>query len=255
METYNQIIEALQPLVASRGYLPSKQELESISLGWLSSSIQRHGGFRHFQNVFNVKSKKPNKKRSDEDVEKILLEISSSIGKMPSNSYLQASGFGWMSSWISKNGGFVGVSNRLNLQRGHSDSDTGWEGEKRVQSILEDNGFKVERSAQIKSPFDLLVNHLVKIDVKTSSMTTRQNSQSGGSVTGWFYRIGKVPQSDLIALFCMDTNDMFLIPWNSLPHTNVTLSQGGGKYRKYLNRFDLLSKLCDLRRDEMVIWQ
>lgn len=255
MDTYDKTIEALKPLIASRGYLPSRQELEGLNLGWISSTIQRLGGFRHFQKVLNVDSRKPIKKRSNEEVECILLEIASGIGKMPSAPYLQQSGVGWLSSWISKNGGFVGVSQRLNLQRDHSDSDTGWDGEKRVQKLLEDNGFSVQRSSQIKSPFDLLANGLVKIDVKTSKITTRNNSQSGGSVTGWFYRIGKAPQADIIALFCMDNDDVFFIPWNALPHTNVTLSQGGGKYRKYLNRFDLLQKLCDIRSEEVKIWQ
>ena len=255
MDTYMKLIEALKPLIANRGYLPSRRELEGLGLGWISSSIQKNGGFEHFKKVFNVQSKKPTPKRSNEEVEKVILEIASSIGQMPSNSYLQESGYGWLSSWIARNGGFLGVSERLNLNRKHSDSDTGWEGEKKVQTLLENNGFFVERSVQIKSPFDLLINKIIKIDVKTSSLATRLNSQSGGSVTGWFYRIGKTPQSDIIALFCMDTNDVFFIPWNCISHTNVTLSQGGGKYRKYLNRYDVLSKLCSLREREMEIWQ
>ena len=53
----------------------------------------------------------------------------------------------------------------------------------------------------------------------------------------------------------MDTKDIFFIPWDCLPHTNVTLSRGGGKYKKYMNRFDAIGKLCKLREKERQIWQ
>lgn len=255
MDPKQHTIDSLTPIVSQRGYLPSRQELESEGLGWLSSRIQKHGGFELFQKLLNTSSKKPSKKRSNEECELELKNIALCLGKMPSNSYLLQSGMGWLSSWITRNGGFVKVASKLDLQRDHSDSDTGWQGEKEVQSILEKNGFTVQRSQQVKSPFDLLIDGLIKIDVKTSSITTRQNSQSGGAVTGWFYRIGKMPQSDIIALFCMDTKDIYLIPWNQLPHTNVTLSRGGGKYRKYLNNFDGLKRLCVLRKKEINIWQ
>jgi hypothetical protein len=255
MDHKQRIIDSLTPIVSERGYLPSRQELEKDGLGWLSSGIQRNGGFTFFQKALNTGSKKPSKKRSNEECEAELLGVAASIGRMPSNSYLLQSGMSWLSNWIARNGGFVEVAARLNLQREHSDSDTGWQGEKEVQAILECNGFEVQRSQQVKSPFDLLIDGVVKVDVKTSSLTTRQNSQSGGSVTGWFYRIGKMPQADIVALFCMDSKDIFLIPWNQLPHTNVTLSQGGGKYRKYMNNFAALRRLCELRSKESCIWQ
>jgi len=254
MEPNQRILDSLKPLVLKRGYLPSSQELIRDGLGWLSSAIQKHGGFVFYQKLLNTNLRPPKPKRLDAECESELLTIASSIGKMPSNSYLSQSGKGWLSNWVARHGGFVEVASRLNLKRDHSDSDTGWHGEKEVQSILEKNGFYVDRSQQVKSPFDLLVNKLVKVDVKTSSMTTCHNSQSGGSVTGWFYRIGKIPQADIIALFCMDTNDVFFIPWDCLPHTNVTLSKGGGKYKKYLNRFDAMRQLCKLREKEKQIW-
>jgi len=158
--------------------------------------------------------------------------IAGSLGRMPTNTELVSMGRGDLANAITKRGGFLVWAEKLSLSRIYSDSDFGWDGEKAVADILESQGFHVERSSKVRWPFDLLLSGFVRLDVKTAKQRTY------GQVTGWFYRIGKVPQADFVALHQADTGDIYYIPWALCPTSNVTLSIGGGKYAKFLNRTD-----------------
>jgi hypothetical protein len=181
-------------------------------------------------------------------VESKLRELIKTFGKFPTNSMLREIGMNSLSSQICRRGGFAAWAKRLGCSRADSDSDFGWGGELAVQAILEREGFSVARSSQVKAPYDLLVNGLVKIDVKTASFA------SYGFSKGWFYRIGKIPSSDLVCLFKADTGDMYLIPWDSCPHTNITITPTGKTYAAHLNAFDVLRKVVKMREEERTLW-
>ena len=165
-------------------------------------------------------------------------------GLMPTNQYLKETGQCDLVGQISKKGGFLKWAERLGLAREHSDSDTGWDGEKRVQEILESAGFQVERCTAVKWPFDLLVNKVLRVDVKSA------NFACYGASKGWFYRMGKAPQADLIALHQLDTGKTYWIPWNIIPHSNVTISTDGGKWARYKESIWIVQSMLEPRQAE-----
>lgn len=144
-----------------------------------------------------------------------------------------------LSNAVGKRGGIISWSERLGLPRAHSDSDTGWDGEKVVQTILESKGFSVKRSSAVKSPYDLLINENVRCDVKTTKQAT-YNLNTGQPWSAWFYRIGKAVQSDIVILYRSDLNDCFVLPWKEVGATNITISLSSPKYGKFKDRFDII---------------
>ena len=135
---------------------------------------------------------------------------------------------------------------RMGVGRKPSDTDTGWAGELAVRALLVERGFgPVDRPAAVKWPFDLLVSGLVRVDVKAAAF------KSYGPCSGWFYRIGKVPQADIVALYRSDRNDCLIIPWALCPTSNITISEGGGKYAAFLNNYSLLQDMISVRGDEL----
>jgi len=173
-----------------------------------------------------------------------IMENYRSTGLMPTNQYLKESGQNDLANQICKSGGFLKWADRLGLSREHSDSDTGWDGEKRVQKILESAGFQVERMTAVKWPFDLLINKVLRVDVKSA------NFAQYGLCKGWFYRIGKAPQADLIALHQLDTGETYWIPWNIVPHSNVTISKDGGKWARYKETLWVVQSMIETRQTE-----
>jgi len=187
---------------------------------------------------------------SESDAVAILVNLGAQLGRMPSRSEMDsATGSSALSNRVSKNGGFSHWAKRLGLPLKQSDSKTGWDGEVLVCKILQTQGFATERSGPVKWPFDILVEGVVRVDVKSA------NYAEYGPCKGWFYRIGKTPQADVILLFQIDTSDCYILPWTIVPRTNITIARDGGKYRMFLNRFDLLRKLVDLRTSEAQVWE
>jgi len=186
---------------------------------------------------------------SESDAVAILVNLGAQLGRMPSRSEMDsATGSSALSNRVSKNGGFSHWAKRLGLPLKQSDSKTGWDGEVSACKILQTKGFTTERSGPVKWPFDIIADGVVRVDVKSARYAEY------GPCKGWFYRIGKAPQADVIMLLQLDTQDCYLLPWNTVPRTNITIARDGGKYRRFLNRFDLLHKLVDLRKSESLMW-
>lgn len=183
------------------------------------------------------------KRWSEEDIAVALVEIHARIGRMPSHTYLKEVGRGDLSNQICKRGGFLAWADRLGFKREHSDSDTGWDGEKAVENWLRKH-FKVERQGPVKWPFDLLVDGVLRIDVKAARFATY------GHCSGWFYRIGKAPQADLLALHQLDEGSTFFIPWTIAPHTNITISRGGGRWARFENNIEIVRSMASRRSEE-----
>ena len=173
-----------------------------------------------------------------------IMENHRNTGKMPTNTFLRETSQNDLACQIVRHGGFAAWAERLGLKREHSDSDTGWTGEIEVQKALEAAGFKVERPTAVRWPFDLLVDEVVRVDVKSTRFTKY------GPCAGWFYRVGKAPQADLLAFHQLDTGTTYWIPWNIAPHSNVTISKDGGKWANYRNATGILSKMVETRKLE-----
>lgn len=240
--------QLLRSLSLELGHFPSRGDLDSKNLSYLSSRIQRTGGFIHWSEKLSIPRGQVKTKWTEKLVFSELEQICKTLGHMPSNSYLRTNGRNDLASQIVRKGGFLSWAKKINFERIHSDSDTGWDGENALLTLFEEKGFKCERSTYTKAPHDLLVNDLIRIDVKAA------NYAEYGPSKGWFYRIGKDAQADIIALYELDTKDVYFIPWNICPKTNITISVGGGKYKNFKNRFDLIESLAEKRKLELDMW-
>ena len=96
----------------------------------------------------------------------------------------------------------------------------------------------------MKAPFDLLIDDVLRVDVKAARLCCYEHCR------GWFYRIGKHVQSDLILLWQLDTVNFYVIPWFECPRTNVTISEGGGKYARFQNNTEIIRCMLSLRKQE-----
>lgn len=183
-------------------------------------------------------------KWSESMVADAILESFKSTGRFPSAPYLRETGQNGLSCAIVRTGGFVKWAKRLGIDREKSDSDVGWDGERQVQELLTGRGFVVEKQAGVTWPFDLLVNKSLRVDVKSAKFATY------GPCSGWFYRIGKAPQADLIALMQTDAGSVYFIPWPLVPFSNITISKSGGKWASFMNRFDIVDEMVKSRTAE-----
>ena len=177
-----------------------------------------------------------------------LVSIIDGRSVMPTSTMLKEIGRHDLDHQISKRGGYAFWAKRVGVERKHSDSDTGWDGEIKLAEILTVKGFSVERSTAVKWPYDLCVDG-VRIDVKTAKYAEY------GACRGWFYRVGKYSQSDVLAFFQMDTTDCYFLPWQICPTSNVTISRDGGKYAQFKNRFDILKTIIEHRKQETAFWK
>jgi len=176
------------------------------------------------------------KQWTDDDVISDLKNICAGFGRMVTVSDLKEIGRNDLSCVITRRGGFEVFANKIGYSMPDSDSHFGWKGEAAVAKVLEGRGYLVERMLAKKAPFDILINQVARIDVKTASYAEY------GRSTGWFYRIGKICPADIIVLYQFDTTDMYLIPWTKCPASNITITKRGSRYETYKNNFDVLDQ-------------
>lgn len=151
-------------------------------------------------------------------------EIAQQLGHFPSSTYLKEIGRNDLSCQIVRKGGFMKLAAELGFAREHSDSDTGWMGELEVIGTLKLRGFEVERADDLRSPYDMIADGCVRIDVKSASYAEY------GPCRGWFYRIGKHVQADIVILHQLDEQQDYVFHWWEVTASNMTIARGGGKY-------------------------
>lgn len=183
-------------------------------------------------------------------IEGELRQVAASIGSFPSCQDLRYVGKNDLACQVSRNGGFLAWSERLGIPRRHSDSDTGWDGEIAVMEAMRARGLKVERQTAVKAPYDLLVNGSLRVDVKAARFATYKNGKSGEACAGWFFRIGKQPQADIILFYKLDTGGIYPVPWWDCPTSNVTITPTGHRYAKYENNWSIIDRMLEMRTAE-----
>jgi hypothetical protein len=186
---------------------------------------------------------------STAEVEAEATRLASTLGHFPTNSELRAIGRNDLAMQITRRGGFAEMAKRLGIDRIESASDLGWDGERAVCERLTARGFSVTGSRGVRSPYDLIVDGVVRVDVKTAARTTYRHN-GDGSFSGWFYRIGKYVQSDVVILFQKDTGACYVLPWWVCNATNITLCGLGGIYAEYRNAFHIIDSMVASRAQE-----
>jgi hypothetical protein len=175
---------------------------------------------------------------TDEKILEQLKELTKNTEIMPTSNYLKEIGRNDIMCAISKRKGFRYYAEKLNLKTKKTDSSFGYEGEIKAIEMIESKGFETEKMSS-GFPYDILVNNLCRIDVKTAKFAEY------GISKGWFYRIGKEPSCDLIMLIRIDIGDCLLIPWMHCSSTNITISRSMRKHKIWHNRYDLITKTID----------
>lgn len=128
--------------------------------------------------------------------------------------------------------------------------------ERIAKELLVQNGFVAELMPH-NHPFDILVNGIIKIDVKSSpnewnppSIKKRKKSNA------WQFNIRNVSTDSCDFIFCITGNDgHFIIPPAVIPKRSDNLiifypASKRTKYEQYLNRFDLLDEFLLQCKDE-----
>lgn len=179
---------------------------------------------------------------TDELIAKSILDVvgTLNLSYMPTRNEIRAFyGNDALTNKISKTYGYYGWADRLNLPIKKNDTLKGKLSEKIAAQILEQKGFSALQMPQ-NHPFDLLVNNLVKIDVKFSNL---YHGEAGN-----FYSFAlrkKHPSCDvyfLIARSDAGSQNVFVIPSKSVAQTQISIGERHSIYNQYLNRFDVIEQ-------------
>jgi len=140
-------------------------------------------------------------------------------------------------------GGFTNLAKAMGMERRLCTSAFGWAGEEAVAAELRRRGFTATRTEGTQAPYDILVNGAVRIDVKNARFADYATSKQGYG-RGWYYHLGKHVQADLVALHQHDDGGTYIIPWNIIPASSITVTRGGGKYSRYKDAWWIVERLC-----------
>ncbi len=181
---------------------------------------------------------------SDERFETEVREVTNALGRFPTVTDLKGMDRNDLANQIARRGGFPAVADQMGLKREESDSDTGWSGEDAAAEFLRSHGFHVDTRNGIKCPYDLLVENVLRIDVKATKRCRYGHSE------GWFYRIGKYAPCDVVILWQLDTSECHVLPWYVCPATNITITPSDRKYAQFRNNIDVIREMLAVRAEE-----
>lgn len=229
-------------------YLPSRRELESINMGWLSTRIQRDGGFGKIAKDLGIANKKKNNashgKWNPEIAKSELVRIKKEIGidYMPTRSeILEHENNFSLCSYISRSLGYYGYAKQLGLEIKKSETTVGKSCEHEIACRLESEGHKVDQMPQ-NFPYDLLVDECLKIDVKYSNLYHGPN--------GNFYRFSwdkKYPTCDVYVLVSgirgNSTKTFRIIPSCHIKNiSGISMGEISSIYDAYIDRWDYIGR-------------
>jgi hypothetical protein len=170
-------------------------------------------------------------------------------GRMPSARELRAHGLNYIACIASRRykDGLRGWAERLGLRMKPSETLAGQDVEARASDHLVSLGLGVARQT-CKAPFDLLVNGLCRVDVKSAHRT------AAGFVFGLYHAaIATLPKtmgSDVFMLCCMDAQDNFeriyYVPSHLLRRRMLSLgSKNEALFSQYLNDHGVIARLLE----------
>jgi hypothetical protein len=144
---------------------------------------------------------------------------------------------------ITRHGGFEYFQQKLNLKKKQSDTLTGDINELYIKQLLEERGYSVEKTKP-RHPYDLLVNGIVKIDVKSANPIP---SKVRGMNEFVFSIKNEQPKCDLFVFVKIfkEKKDLFIIPSHFIKQSQLGIGETS-KYEKYLNRFDYIDQYIQL---------
>lgn len=239
-------------------YLPSRRDLESINMGWLSARIQKNGGFRKAAKDIGVSNKKqlyaggrshksyPGK-WNPEVAKNEIIRIKDELGidHMPTRrEILEYESNGALCSYISRSLGYYGYAKQLGLSIKESETTTGKACEYEIAAKLESVGYTVDQMPQ-NFPYDLLVNGCLKIDVKYGNLFCGPN--------GNFYKFSwdkKYPTCDIYVLVSAAKpgleKTVRVIPSCHIENVSgLSVGEKNSIYDVYIDKWDYIQKYTE----------
>lgn len=190
------------------------------------------------------------KKWTEQTIKTAILEVmkAGGLSRMPSRSEMyDLTGDNRLLNAVAKSGGFSRWAETIGVEMKSSDTLLGLRYEQVAIDMLQANGFEC-RWTSVKHPYDILVNDVLKIDVKVS----RETMVRGCKV--FSFRLAKSMQTcDLYICFCVEGDSVaktLLIP-SQVVSGNVQLCLGAknSKYNKYQDRWDYVERFVKLYRE------
>lgn len=232
-------------------HMPTRLDLEGVGEGALSTRVQRNGGFVYWREKLNLN---PKVKRTKWTNEKIKLEIERVVKLMEENSGVRGymptadntahyTGSYSLSNAISRSGGYRHWADKLGLEYQDSTYDMGYNYEKLAYEKLVSMGYEVEFMSQ-GYPYDLLVNGVLKIDVKSC-----RASLSKGFRTHVIGIEKSHPTCDIYYMFCMNEDESILekeliAPSHHIKTTTINMGENS-KYDIYHERFNYIEEYLE----------
>lgn len=243
--------------------MPTRPELESFD-SRLYSRVHRTGGIIKWANRLDLLLKTPysnptnnynNKSKEDFIKDSITYAVNSlKLDRMPSFSEIREV-YGKESekilNLIRRNGGYKRWSNLLNLDLKECETKLGTDFEFHTKEFLSSQGFEVEKMP-IKFPYDLLINKVTKVDIKTANLFHDRNRNT----SMYKFTINKKYHTcDFYILIALKDNNEILkrlvIPSHLLNSQNISIGLKS-KYDAYRDRFDLLEKHSRIINEELI---
>lgn len=177
---------------------------------------------------------------SEELIEAGLREAAVKVGgRMPSCEELKAMGFNALGCKVSRTGGgFRGWAERLGLKLKDSETSFGQQWEDYIEEMLSGAGHAVERQTA-RAPFDLLVDGLVRVNVKAARYTAINNAHVFGLNTSWRH-------CDVFALVKVDGSEVPLVLW--VPARKAQQQSIGLTPKHRFNRYTSMAPLAGRKR-------
>lgn len=231
-------------------YMPTRKDLENNGYSSLSNKIMRNGGFVYWRERLGLKKKVKSKKWNDNMIEDEIIEISNSIlnGEfMPTSSQvINFKGDSKLHNKISKTLGYRGWAEKLGLKLQYSETKLGEDYEEVAKLILENLGYNV-KNMSTQYPFDLLIDGLVKVDVKCGSAYYNKDG-----VRLHTFGINKdIPTCDIYIIFALDEygkniERTFVIPSHHLQMKSLSIG-ADSKYNRYINMYRYIDKYKEFK--------
>jgi hypothetical protein len=183
------------------------------------------------------------------DEQKIAGEIMEAIhylnsSNMPSRSDLEECGYGYLATAITKYGGYKYFADKLGLEQKQSATMTGDINEEYIYELLYDRGYKVEFTPP-RHPYDLLVNGVVRIDVKSANPTpskVKRMNEFVFAINNYF------PKCDIfvfVKILGEEKKEVFIIPSNLIKQSQLGIGETS-KYDCFKDRFDYIDTYTKL---------
>lgn len=166
------------------------------------------------------------------------------IDYMPSKKdMLTHTGNKGLSCAVTRHGGCTYFRDLLMLDDKDSCSKTGDENENYIMTILKEKGYK-PRKTPPRHPYDILVNDVLKIDVKSANPILSKVKQMNEFV---FSINNEFPKCDLFIFVTqfIDRKEIYIIPSSFVMQSQLGIGETS-KYDCYKNRFDYIEDYIKL---------